>query len=246
MAKNHTQEVKEKTRDLRRQGWSLGEIIRKMKIPKNTLSGWLKDIRLTKKQEKRIKAKIIASAVIGRPLAVKVNREKMEEWKSNIRKKVKHYGQFATKNPEIGKLICGILYLCEGAKYPNSRYLYLGNSDPKIISFFINALRRYYKIDESKLRFSISYRWDQNFQKLKNYWSRITKIPESKCLNSIPDIRTKGKPTLRKGYMGICRIIYYSTALQFELQSIGETIIKVEPERIELSTSSMPWKRSPS
>ncbi|MBU4418374.1 MAG: hypothetical protein KJ594_00625, partial [Candidatus Omnitrophica bacterium] len=168
----------------------------------------------------------IDSGKIGRPLAVAANRRKIQQWKESIRNSVKHFENISLENPKLGKLICGLLYLCEGAKYPSSRYLYLGNSDPKIISFFINALRRYYEIDENKLRFSIGYRWDQNFQKLKNYWSKITKIPKSKCLNSIPDMRTKGKPTLKKNYMGICRIVYYNATLQFELQSIGETVIK--------------------
>lgn len=245
MSKVHSKETKQETRNLRSEGWTLGEISQKLKIPNNTISGWVKEIKLSNKQKERIKQKIIDSGKIGRPLAIAANRRKIEQWKKGVRNSVKHFENISLENPELGKLICGILYLCEGAKYPSSRYLYLGNSDPKIISFFINALRRYYKIDENKLRFGIGYRWDQNYQKLKNYWSRITKIPKSKCLNSIPDIRTKGKPTLKKNYMGICRIIYYSTALQFELQSIGETIIKVEPERIELSASSMPWKRSP-
>lgn len=245
MSKIYSEIIKQKARNLRLKGWSIGEISLKMRIPKNTISSWVNDIQLTKQQKERIKTKMITSAAIGRPLAIEANHRKIQRWKESIQNSVKHFENLPFENPKFGKLICGIFYLCEGAKYPNSRYLYLGNSNPKIISFFINALRRYYKIDENKLRFSIGYRWDQNFQKLKNYWSRITKIPKSKCLNSIPDIRTKEKPTLRKGYMGICRIIYYSTALQFELQSIGETIIKVEPERIELSASSMPWKRSP-
>ncbi|MBU4251392.1 MAG: hypothetical protein KKC39_08200 [Candidatus Omnitrophica bacterium] len=218
--------AKLRARHLRSKGWSLGEIDLKMHISKNTLCGWVKDIKLSNKQKKRIKQKIIDSGKIGRPLAVAANRRKIQQWKESIRNSVKHFENISLENPKLGKLICGLLYLCEGAKYPSSRYLYLGNSDPKIISFFINALRRYYEIDENKLRFSIGYRWDQNFQKLKNYWSKITKIPKSKCLNSIPDMRTKGKPTLKKNYMGICRIVYYNATLQFELQSIGETVIK--------------------
>lgn len=226
MSKIYPKKIKQKARNFRSKGWSLGEISSKMKIPKNTLSGWSKDIKLNCKQKERIKQKIIDSNEISRPLAIAANLRKIEQWKKDIRTSVRHFKNISLKNPELSKLICGILYLCEGAKYPSSRYLYLGNSDPKIISFFINALRKYYKIDENKLRFGIGYRWDQNFQKLKNYWSRITKIPKSRCLNSIPDLRTKGKPTLRKDYMGICRIIYYNTTLQFELQSIGETILK--------------------
>jgi len=226
MLRTYAKEIKQKARNLRHQGWSLGEMSQKMKIPKNTLSGWVKDIKLTKRQKERLKQKIIASGAIGRQLAVEANRKKIEKWKEGIRERAKHFGKYAYANLEMGKLICGLLYLCEGAKYPASRYLYLGNSDYRLIHFFLNLLRKIYRIDENKLRFSVGYRFDQNYGRLKNYWSNLTGIPKSKCLNSKPDKRTKGKPTMKEGYRGICRIIYYDTSLQFELQSIGETIIK--------------------
>lgn len=226
MQKIYSNKIKQKVRNLRKRGWSIGEISLKMGIPKSTILGWVRDICLSEKQRGRIKQKIIASGAIGRPLAVKANREKIEKWKENIKNKVKHFEKLPLKKAEIGKLICGLLYLCEGAKYPASRYLHFGNSDPKIIYFFINLLRKTYNIDEDKLRFSIGYRYDQNYEELKNYWSNLTGILRSRCLNAKPDMRTKGKPTLRKNYRGVCRIIYYDTSLQFELQSIGEAIIK--------------------
>ena len=225
MASIYSKETKVKARNLRTKGWSLGEMSQKMKIPKNTLLGWVKNIKLTKRHKERLKQKIIASGAIGRPLAVKANREKIEKWKEGIKERVKHFGKYAYANLEAGKLICGLLYLCEGAKYPASRYLYFGNTDPKIISAFLILLRRHYNIDENKLRFDIAYRWDQNYNELRIYWSKLTGIPKSKCLRSKPDKRTIGKPTLRKDYKGVCRIVYYSTDLQFELLSIGEAII---------------------
>lgn len=226
MAKIYSMQIKQKARKLREDGWSLGEIDHKIHIPKNTISGWVKDIKLTRKQTKRIKEKIIASGVIGRPLAAKIIREKIEKWKEVIRKKVVHFSHFPLQNSEIGKLICGLLYICEGAKYPSTRGLIFINSDPNIITFFLGSLRKYYHIDESKLRFDINYRFDQNYKKLIDFWSRITKIPKAKFFKKTPDIRTKGKPTLKKDYYGVGRLIYYDTSLQFELQSIGETIIK--------------------
>lgn len=238
MANAYTKKVKQRVRTFRSQGWSLGEISLKMEIPKNTISGWVKDIRLTQQQKERLKQKIIASGAIGRPLAIKANREKIEKWKKSIREQVRHFGTYAYKNPETGKLICGLLYLCEGAKYPSSRYLYFGNSDPNIVSAFLALLRKYYNIDEGKLRFDIAYRWDQDFEKLKNYWSKLTRIPKTKFFKTKPDKRTKGEPTLRKNYMGVGRIVYYSTSLQFELQAIGETIIKSGPYWIRLEPAS--------
>ncbi len=217
MPKIYSKKTKQKVRSLRNQGWSLGEINLKMKIPKNTLSGWVKDIQLTEKQKERIRQKIIDSGQIGRPLAIKLLRKKMERWKDGIRQKISNFENLPLQNSEMGKLICGLLYLCEGAKYPSTRRLEFINSDPQVIYFFINYLRKYFHIYEDKLRISIVYRCDQNLQKLINFWSNLTKVPKTQFLNSRPDIRTKGKKTLRKDYKGVCKIIYYDTSLQFEL-----------------------------
>jgi len=203
-------------------GWSLGEISLKIKIPKNTISGWVKDIKLTHKQNERIKQKIATSGAVGRMLAVKVNREKIEKWKSDIRDKVKHYENFSLTNPEVVRIICGLLYLCEGSKYPSTRCLMFGNTDPAIIRYFLKLFKKSFKIDEEKLRCRVMYRWDQNIQELKKYWSEVTGIPLHHFFKTTPDKRTRGKPTLKNNYKGVCSIQYPSTSLQFELQSIGK------------------------
>ncbi|TAN61558.1 hypothetical protein EPN16_03010 [bacterium] len=197
-----------------------------MKIPKSTVSGWVRDIQLTAKQKEHIRQKILDSGALGRPLALKANYEKIERWKEKIRSEVKHFAKLAVKNREIGRLICGLLYLCEGAKYPSTKCLVLGNSNPEIIRCFVNLLRTSFDINENKLRCRIMYRCDQNLTELNKYWSDVTGIPLANFYKSKPDGRTKGKPTLRKDYKGICAIHYLSTDLQFRLQAIGETVIK--------------------
>lgn len=226
MAKQYSRETKDHARYLRRLGWSLGEISNVLHIPKNTISTWVNAIRLTMEQRKRIKDKEVASAEKGRILAAQAWHIKIEQWQNDIRKKAhKAITPFA-QDPAIRKIMCALLYLCEGAKYPSSRFLHFGNTDPGVIRFFLTLLKKSYTIDPSKLRFSLCYRWDQNYAELKAYWSRITRIPQKQCLNAKPDKRTQGKPTLRKDYKGVCRVIYYDTALQFELQTIGELLIK--------------------
>lgn len=226
MAKIYSLETRGKARDLRSKGCSIGEISLKIGIPKSTILGWVRDICLSEKQRRRIKQKIIASGAIGRPLAVKANRKKMEKWKEEIRGKVKHFEKLSLLNPDTGKLICGLLYLCEGAKYPSTRCLIFGNSDPTMIRCFLNLLKTSFNIKEDKLRCRIMYRWDQNIEELKRYWSNITGIPLSHFFRTKPDKRTKGKPTLRTDYKGVCSILYPDTSLQFQLQAIGEAIIK--------------------
>lgn len=226
LAKAYPATIKQKAKHLRLQGMSLGEIGLELRIPKNTLSGWLKNLQLTKKQKARIKQKEIKSAAMGRKVAAELLRNKMEGWKEDIRKKVKHFAKLAQQNPEIGKLICGIFYLCEGAKYPSTRGLIFSNSDPMVICCFLNLLRKFFEIEENRLRCRITYRWDQDCGKLERYWSNMTNIPLKQFFKTKPDIRTKDKPTRKIDYMGVCAIQYSNTTLQFTLQSIGEAIIK--------------------
>lgn len=222
----YSDKVKQEARNLRIKGWSIGEIRLKMKIPKNTISSWVKDIQLTKQQDERIKAKIVSSAAIGRHLAVEANRQKIEQWKESIRNSVRHFENIHLKNPKLGKLICGLLYLCEGSKYPSSQSMTFGNSDPKVIVAFLNLLRTCFRIREDKLRCRIMPRWDQNINKLQRFWSKITKIPLCQFYKTKADNRTKGIKTMRKDYMGVCALTYCDTTLQFELQAIGERIIE--------------------
>ena len=244
----YSKEIKQEVRNLRNQGWSLGEISQKMNIPKNTLSGWVKDIRLTKDQIKRIKEKEIACAAMGRPLAVKANHIKIEKWKRNIREKVKYFGKLPFKNKKMAKLICAIMYMCEGRRYPMSRYVSLSNADPKVIQTFLTLLRKSFLIQENKLRCHIGYRWDQDLNKLRAFWSNVTNIPKHQFYKSSPDKRTKGKPTQKLNYNGVCSIIYCDTNIQMELQDIGEAILEFGGAggARTLETSCMPCRRSPS
>ena len=177
-------------------------------------------------QIKRIKEKEISCRALGRMSAAKLLREKMEKWKEEIRNKVKYFEEVAIQSPEIGKLICGILYLCEGAKYPSTRGLIFGNSDPMVICCFLGLLRRFFAIKEDKLRCRVMYRWDQDSRRLERYWSNVTDIPLKQFFKTKPDARTKNKPTRKVNYRGVCAIQYSDTTLQFTLQAIGETIIK--------------------
>lgn len=167
--KLYPEKVKERACQLRKQGWSLGEINLTLSIPKNTLSGWVKEIKLTEKQKQRIKKKEITSAAKGRILAAKVLKQKMESWKESIRKRTNQFSKMPFENAKIGKLICGILYVCEVSKYPSTRCLSFANSDSKMISFFLVMLRKHFHIDEKKFRCRIQQRYDQNPNELKRF-----------------------------------------------------------------------------
>jgi hypothetical protein len=228
--KNYSAQIKERARELRRQGWSYGEIKAEMGIPKNTIQGWVKNTSLSAEQKehlaKRTREKILASGAIGRPIAVRLMKGKIEKWKAGIVESVKHFGDIPLTNTNIGKLVCGLLYICEGGKYPSTRSVQFGNSDPGIVRCFLNLLRKCFEIDENKLRCRITPRCDQNIQALNSYWSHVTKIPLQRFYKTKPDERTRGQSTRKEDYMGICVVYYCDTSLQFRLMAIGERIIE--------------------
>ena len=232
MPKNrvYPDKVKERTRRLRKRGWSLGEISQSLNIPKNTLSGWVKEIILTGRLKQRIKKKEITSAAKGRILAAKVLKQKLENWKESIQKRTRQFSKMPFKNAKTGKLICGILYVCEGSKYPTTRCLSFANSDPKMIKFFLSMLRKYFNVDEKKFRCRVQQRCDQGSNELKRFWSSVTKIPLSQFYKNYADKRTEGKLTAKKDYKGVCTLQYFDTNLQFELQAIGEAVINGRAE----------------
>ena len=218
--------MKEQAKLLRSNGHTLTEISQQLgAIPKNTIQGWVADIALTTHQRARIRQKILNAGAQGRPLAVRVRAEQQERWKQGIQKRVQHLGILPWHDETIGRLTCGVLYLCEGGKYPSARQVTFGNTDPRVIRAFLHLLRKYFHIDERKLRCRISYRWDQHHDELKHYWSQITGIPLDKFYRSRPDARTRNKPTKRPAYRGVCVLHYASTELQLELQLTGESIL---------------------
>ena len=150
----------------------------------------------------------------------------MAEWKTGIRSSVQHFDRLSLIDTDIGKLVCSLLYICEGAKYPSTRGLAFANSDPEIIACFLNLLRNNFGIEEKKLRCRVMYRCDQDIGELNSYWASVTKIPLCQFFKSAPDARTKDRPTLKATYKGVCSIQYSDTTLQFRLMAIGERIMK--------------------
>jgi hypothetical protein len=226
MIKIHSDIVKNRACLLRNKGLSLREISLELGIPKNTIQGWVRHINLNDEQIERLKQKEILGGYIGRKNAKAVLKKKIENWKNQIRKKVAYLENAPCKNNDISKIICGLMYICEGGKYPLTRQLTFGNSDPKIIKLFLKLLRKCFYTDESKFRCRIMHRCDQDGEELNKFWSITTGIPLKQFYKSYADKRTEGKPTKKNSYRGVCALMYFDTALQFELQAIGEIVLK--------------------
>lgn len=217
-------DLKQKAISLRKSGKTYSEIIQRLNfiVPKSTLSGWFKNIKLSETQNKRIKEKILKGWAKARRVAIETNKIKRERYLKGVEERILHLTD-KLKNKDTAKIALAMLYLGEGSKDPR-RGLMFGNSNPTVIKLFLKLLRYCYKIDENKFRCTVQCRADQNTKALEIFWSKITKISPAKFYKTQIDYRTVGKPSKKVEYKGVCRINYFSNDIAYELKDIIEVI----------------------
>ena len=108
-----------------------------------------------------------------------------------------------------------MLYWGEGDKSTFDNVA-LTNSNPNIMKYFIVWLRKYFEIDEKRIKCRL-YIWkniDEN--QAKKFWSKTLNVP---IKNFTKSYISKGQPKIRKKRHnhGICRVCYSSTPLCKEI-----------------------------
>jgi len=219
--------LKGKAIELRKKGKTYSEIklILRRKIPKSTLSYWFKNVKLPSSYYQKIKHINYSNITNARKLAVKANKIIRKKFIDSIYYRNEYLDKLIS-DKDISKIALAMLYLGEGSKWKSHPGLMLGNSDPEIIQIYINLLKGCYNIKPSCLKARISYRADQDINKLIKYWSKITKIPQKSFYKTIPDPRTTGIATKRKDYKGVCVIYCGGTEIQLELDIIAKKFLK--------------------
>lgn len=221
---NYPKNIRERVEIIRSSGKSFGEIqkIIGYKVPKSTLSGWLKNIPLPNEYKERVIKQNYLNLRKAREQSILIAKKN----KLKLIKSIKDCNGYLKKliNKDIGKLLLSVLYLGEGAKRPG--LLMLGNSDVNIIKLFIKLLKRCYKITDDRIKCRISYRTDQNIMYLTNFWSKKLNIPIKNFYKTIPDPRTMGRNTKKEDYKGVCVVhILKSARIHLELKIISEIIM---------------------
>lgn len=164
---------KEKAIKLRKRGFSYSEILKEVPVAKSTLSLWLKNIGLAKKQKQRLTEKKLASALRG-ARAKRTHRLVITE---EIKNKARN---------EIGKLsdrelwLIGIaLYWAEGSKQKEhnvSQAVKFSNSDPLMVRVFLQWLQNICKISKSDIYFRIAIHETaaNRLEEVQRYWANTT------------------------------------------------------------------------
>ncbi|MEK7172759.1 MAG: hypothetical protein AAB740_02155 [Patescibacteria group bacterium] len=194
--------LKEKIKaiQLRKAGKSYGEIMQKIKVPKSTLSMWLRDVELTEQQKNRLYVTLRRQNAYK---GAKLLQERRILRTEKIITEAKKEAQKMFKNPLF---LSGLmLYWAEGDKSERFEHVKFSNSDPAMVQLIMRWFREICKTPESKFRICLHIHSLHCRKDILQYWSQITGIPLSQFY------KTQVKPTSLKHrrnvlYNGTCAV----------------------------------------
>jgi transcriptional regulator with XRE-family HTH domain len=213
---------KQKAIALRKKGKSLNEIAAALKIPKSTLSGWLKNIKMSLKFKKALFKKRLDGLAVARIKAATSHKQERLKRMAVIEKDASLLLKGVKIDRTAAELIFSSFYLAEGAKRRGS--FEIANSNPEILVGFWNLMRNLYPLDLKRVRCHLYLRLDQSEKKLKNFWSHTLNIPEKQFIKSQFDKRAVS--ATRDNYNGVCCVYYNDVNLQKRAIAIGEELLK--------------------
>lgn len=204
-----------KARMLRAKGFSLKEIAAKLYVAKSSVSMWVCDVELSAEAEKRLLTKI----QLGQYVAARNKKAKTRAIEENYLAIAREELGGIELNKKILKLLCAVMYWCEGVKSARAGVCFI-NSDPEVIKKFLLLLRASFDIDEKKFRPCIHLHSYHDPSRQLDFWSKITNIKKDQFIK--PHHKTNSGRRIRKDYQGCLSVKYHSNDLARRLLAIGK------------------------
>lgn len=207
-------QFRQKAIDMRKQGRSYKEIMAKVPVSKGTLSNWLSNVPLTKREAKYLEERSQILQDNGRLKAALKNRARNESRRDLIRTKAKIDFE---KHKDDPYFILGVsLYWAEGAK--KNDYFSFINSDVAMMRIMIDWTAKYLKIEPVDCKYRLYIHEPYKNENCERFWSRKCAIPASQFQQTIykptPHVVKKNvdyKGCLRMTVMGVHYLITIKT-----------------------------------
>lgn len=199
-------ELRERAQALRRNGWGIKEIARKLGASQSSVSAWSRDIFLSQKQQNRLlnKSKTEGQKALFR--LAEIARKKRVEIVMNQ----KILGEKDVKKLSKRDLfIAGLaLYWGEGYKKGNEE-LGFTNNDPRVIKFIMKWLIEIYDVSILDFIFRISMNevYENSIAHVTRKWARILRVDQAQFTKpSIIHVRAQKTYSTIGDYLGTLRI----------------------------------------
>ena len=203
--------AKQKAITLRRQGYSIKEIARRVSVSQSTASLWARDVVLGSKARVRLQSRV--------RLGVLVSAQRQLAKTKSEREHFLHLGKLIVKpmsrvTPKQAKLYVALIYWCEGAKGADNA-LKFANSDPALVKFFLMTLKVGFNAEPGKFRAMIHLHDYHDEKKQIAFWSKLTGIPPRQFYKSYRKPHTGVRR--RADYPGCITINYYDKLVAREV-----------------------------
>ena len=199
-----------KARNSRSRGYSFREISELLNISKSTASLWTRATILNPKAIQRLAGL--------KDLGRKRSKKTKERQRMRIEKEITEKARMTVRNVKLNdshrKIICSLIYWCEGGKNDGGRVNFT-NSDPQLVKYFLKIFRKSFPLNEKKFRALLHIHEYHQEKKQIRFWSKVTQIPTMQFSRSFHKKNT-GK-NIRVGYPGCLSIRYYDSKIQKEL-----------------------------
>ena len=165
--------LKQEAIKLRENGFSVKTIQRKLQVSMSSVSLWVRDVKLTQEQIRKLYLNKRTGALRGCIVAAMNKTKKREE--STIRlveEGKKEVGNVSRRD----RFIAGVLmYFSEGSKTGHS--VVFSNSDYRAIEFMASWFREFCNVPEEKFRCYLYIHDNLDEANAKKFWSRIMNLP---------------------------------------------------------------------
>ncbi len=166
-------ELRFKARALRKRGMSIKDIEKKLSVSRSSVSLWVRDVKLTKKQLRKLYLNKRTGAMRGSYVATMNKIRAKEELVEKLKKEgEKEIGRL----PKRDRFIAGVaMYFAEGSKGGGS--VQFSNTDPRSVEFMVKWIKEFLGPSQERFRGSLYIHNNLDVDKAKRFWSRITGIP---------------------------------------------------------------------
>ncbi len=181
---------KQKAITLRQEGRSIKDIARIVGVSKASVSVWVRNIVLSKKQLSVLKTNGLSLEIIEkrRRRRLENEQEKRDVISTLAQKDIKNISEHDLR------LIGLCLYWGEGGK-THKGAARISNSDPAVIKVMMRFFREICMVEEKKFRGHIHIHSHLDMDKAEKYWSSVSGVPISQFFKTYtkPSIASKNK-----------------------------------------------------
>lgn len=208
MGKRYSDDLVVKVRELRlAEKLSFRELGRRFNVSSNTIGTWCRgpvgnrwDSIIKSNQRKREQLLLMDSKIVP---------------------------QIKSINGDRALLLAGLLYGCEGSKYPAHVGVSFANSDPSLVVTFLCLLRKAFDLDKNKFSVHLQVHTTHDYLQIRKYWSNLLNIPESQFIK--PTITEPKGGKHRTVYFGTCTLRYRDYRIQLRLLGVfGQFLTKFQ------------------